>query len=300
MSGSSEIDPAIFDPSMFDINSFDPNNIVDPNIFVQNLNLNPFQLEQVLKLIKHLYVRVNYKRNSTEDKIKDLVKSHDSLDKTCNNECLKCNNRAAMQTQISTLKSQLPNFSAQLRTLEKIEHKIEERIPVAFKATQMAEVHAKASDYIVALREQSESFDNNPSREGYDLALQTYAKLKPIVGKLNEQMQHEIMTEINPILMAMYKHLVEEHEQANPANPANQANTANQANPANQDNPSNQENPVNQANQANPANQANQANPDNNNQLRGAGKKRSKSKKSSRKTKPRKSRKSRKTKSRRH
>lgn len=270
--------PEIFNPSMFDINSFDHNNIIDPNIFVQNLNLTPDQLGQVLKIIKRLYVRVNYKINYTEDKIKDLTDSHASLNKTCINECPKCNNLLGMQSQISTLQSQLPNFSDQLKTLEQIERKIEQKLPVAFKATQMAElaeVQAKASEYIAALREQSELFDNNPSREGYDLARHTYAKLKPIFGKLNEQTQYKIVDEINPILTAMHKHLVEKQEQANQANPAN---------------PANPENPANN-------NQVNQATDQVNNQLT-AGKKRSKSKKS--KNSKKKSRKSRKTKSRRH
>ena len=277
MSGSVEmgIDPEIFNPYMFDINSFDHNNIIDPNIFVQNLNLTPDQLGQVLKIIKRLCVRVNYKINYTEDKIKDLTDSHASLNKTCINECPKCNNLLGMQSQISTLQSQLPNFSDQLKTLKQIERKIEERIPVAFKATQMAElaeVQANASDYIAELREQSELFDNNPSREGYDLARQTYAKLKPIFGKLNEQTQYKIVDEINPILTAMHKHLVEKQEQANQANPANPENN----------------------------NQVNQATDQVNNQLT-AGKKRSKSNKSKNsKKKSRKSRKSRKTKSRRH
>jgi len=216
MSGSDEIeiDPAIFDPSMFDINSFNHNNI-DPNIFVQSLNLNPDQLGKVLKIIKRLYVRVNYKRNYTEDKIKDLTDSHASLNKMCINECPKCNNLLGMQSQISTLQSQLPNFSASLRALEKIEQKIEAKIPVKTKETQkakLAEIQANADDIIAALHEQSELFDNNPSREGYVLALETYAKLKPLFEKLNEQTQHEIVADINPILVSMHKHLVEEQE----------------------------------------------------------------------------------------
>jgi len=270
MSGSVDmgIDPEIFNPSMFDINSFDHNNIIDPNIFVQNLNLTPDQLGQVLKIIKRLYVRVNYKINYTEDKIKDLTDSHASLNKTCINECPKCNNLLGMQSQISTLQSQLPNFIDQLKTLEQIERKIEQKLPVAFKATQMAELaeaQAKAAEHIAALREQSKSFDNNPSREGYDVAMQTYAKLKPLFEKLNEKTQDEIVADINPILVAMYKHLVEKQEKAKQATEQ--------------------------------VNQANQATEQVNNQLT-AGKKRSKSKKS--KNSKKKSRKSRKTKSRRH
>jgi hypothetical protein len=173
-----------------------------------------------------------------------------------------------MQSQISTLQSQLPNFSDQLKTLEQIERKIEQKLPVAFKATQMAELaeaQAKAAEHIAALREQSKSFDNNPSREGYDVAMQTYAKLKPLFEKLNEKTQDEIVADINPILVAMYKHLVEKQEKAKQATEQ--------------------------------VNQSNQATEQVNNQLT-AGKKRSKSKKS--KNSKKKSRKSRKTKSRRH
>lgn len=240
MSGSNEIDPAIFDPSMFDINSFNHNNI-DPNIFVQSLNLTPEQLAQVKKVIKKLWISVNYKRNDTEFKINDLTESHASLNKMCINECPKCNNMLSMQNQISTLRSQLPNFSAQLRTLEDIENKIEAKIPIATQMAiraqrEAAEVQAKAAaeaeaaevkaaeaeaaEHISELREQIISFDNNPSREGYNHALQTYYKIRPLLEKLKDETRHQI-DDISASIRAMYKVMSEKHEQANQANQAN-------------------------------------------------------------------------------